>query len=124
MGAAVSAGSGWQVTTTLLDYLPEMFFRLVDTRGSFESGSKSAYNKFLDILLGKLQPGDRFDRFDREYDIDVPRIGDKEYQCPVFGDRIHGVIFVVRGNDHRLKNGYYKESWKSFRDLLGKLGKY
>lgn len=109
MGAAVFAATGQQVTVALQDYLPEMFFHLVDTKGFF-SLSENTYAEFRDILFGKLQPGDKI-----ECGYDVASADDEVYQCPqcpMFGDRIHGVIFVIKGNSPCLLEGAFQNWWK------------
>ena len=117
MGAAVFGATGPQVTVALQDYLPEMFFHLVDTRGFFCGDN---YAEVPDILFGKLQPGDKIER-----QYDVASTDDDVYQCPqcpVFGDRIHGVIFVIKAIDPYLMDGIYKDKWKPLRDLLRNIG--
>ncbi|CAH3163947.1 unnamed protein product [Porites lobata] len=54
-GSAPDSSTGQEGTITLQDYLPELFFRLVDTRGFF---NYNAYEieEFQNILHGKIQP--------------------------------------------------------------------
>jgi len=111
-------GCGAQGPLILQDYLPEMFFRLVDISGFFSV--KECDIEIQDILFGKLQPGDKINRRYLEKQVD-----DKAYQCPpcaVFGDRMHAVIFFVKANDPRLMDGMLGAEWRSFRGLLQKIG--
>ncbi len=118
MGAATFGAVGGQVTVTLQDHLPEMFFRLVDTPGFYNFGCGTDVI-FRDILFGKLQPGDCPINYGH---ASAACDDDEVYQCPVFGDKLHGVIFVIRANDPRLREGALKAYWESFRDLLRKIG--
>ena len=116
-GTAMIYVDGCQGPLIFQDYLPEMFFRLVDISGYC---SWMDYDDFQDILFGKLQSGDKpWGRFWEK------QAYDKGYQCPpcaVFGDRMHGVIFVFKSNDPRLSEGWMDAEFKSFRDLLRKTG--
>ncbi|XP_022804660.1 uncharacterized protein LOC111341885 [Stylophora pistillata] len=99
--AESSSGEEW--TVTLQDYLPEMFFHLVDTRGFFHFDRNETV-EFQNILQGKIQPGDVIHR---------PMNGQAKKQelhkFPAFEKRVHGVILVVKANDPRLKHGTFKE---------------
>ena len=53
-GSAPDSTTGKESTITLQDYLPEMFFRLVDTRGFFNYNANEV-EEFQNILEGKLQ---------------------------------------------------------------------
>lgn len=118
-GTAMIYSGGFQGPLILQDYLPEMFFRLVDISGYFSS--EPCYVEVQDILFGKLQPGDKISRHSLEKQVE-----DKAYQCSpcaVFGDRMHGVICVFKANDVRLAAGALDADWKSFRGLLRKIGR-
>ena len=56
-GTAPDSTTGQEGTITLQDYLSEMFFRLVDTRGFFKYDANESV-EFENILTGKIQPGD------------------------------------------------------------------
>ena len=56
-GSAPDSSTGQEGTITLQDYLPELFFRLVDTRGFFNYNANEMV-EFQNILHGKIQPGD------------------------------------------------------------------
>ncbi|KAJ7376903.1 hypothetical protein OS493_031783 [Desmophyllum pertusum] len=44
------------------------------------------------------------------------------YQCAEFGERLHGIIIVVKANDPRLSEGALKDYLKPVRDILRKNG--
>ena len=115
-GSAPDSTTGQEGTITLQDYLPEMFFHLVDTRGFFNYNSNENI-EFQNILYGKLQPGDNIVR---------PKDGENNAQemlrCPEFGQRMHGIIIVVKANDPRLNEGALKDYLKPVRDVLRKNG--
>ena len=104
-------------TIILEDYLPEMFFRLVDTRGFFNYNANETV-EFENILYGRLQPGDNIFR---------PADGlassaQEMHQCEAFGQRMHGIIVVVKANDPRFGEGALKDYLKPVRDILRKTG--
>ena len=111
-GSAPVSSAGQEGTITLQDYLPEMFFHLADTRGFFNYNSKENI-EFQHILYGNVQPGDNIVR---------PKDGQKHvqqmHQCPQFGQRLHGIIIVVKANDPRLKEGALRDYLKPIRDEL------
>lgn len=113
---------GKQVTTTLQDYLPEMFFHLVDIPGVYDYDFDIV--KFRSIIEGKLQPG-----FDvAKFFCAVKEIGEPEDlpPCPGFAYRLHGIIFVLKGNCHRLclhgKSSELSETLRPFRRMLCETG--
>ena len=69
-GTAPDSTTGQEGTITLQDYLPELFFHLVDTRGFFHYNANETV-EFKNILDGKIQPGDNVVR-PREDQEDVP----------------------------------------------------
>ena len=70
---------------SLQEYLPEMAFRLVDTRGVWFSN-----------MIGELQA----DNDGKPKD----NAGDKEmHQHPWFSDKIHGIILVFKANEPQLE---------------------
>ncbi|XP_068685963.1 uncharacterized protein [Montipora foliosa] len=115
---ATSAGS--EGTIILQDYLPEMFFRLVDTRGFFNYNSNEN-EEFENILEGRLRLGDNGFR---------PVPGSKEntasknnlHSNSEFSDKLHGVIIVVKANDKRLTEGTLKDYLNPVRQILRKQG--
>ena len=115
-GSAPDSTTGQEGTITLQDYLPEMFFRLVDTRGFIMYDSKENI-EFQNILLGKIQPGDNIVR---------PEDGEDNtqelHQCPAFGQRLHGIIIVIKATDPRLAEGVFSDHLKPVRDVLRKNG--
>ena len=113
---------GKQVTTTLQDYLPEMFFHLVDIPGVYDYDFDIV--KFRSIIEGELQPGFDVAKFfcavkERGEPEDLP-------PCPGFAYRLHGIIFVLKGNCHRLrlhgKSPELKETLRPFRRMLFETG--
>ena len=115
-GSAQVYTTGVMGTITLQDYLPEMFFRLVDTRGFFNYKANENI-EFQNILLGKIQPGDNIVR---------PEDGEDNtqelHQCPAFGQRLHGIIIVIKATDPRLAEGVLNDHLKPVRDVLRKNG--
>ena len=104
---------------TLQDYLPEMFFRLVDTKGFFFYDDYEMA-QFELILNGKIQSGDSLAR-DYNLKVSAPQA---IYQKPEFSQRLHGVIFVLKAIDPRLKEkGFMTEYLEPFRDILRGTGK-
>lgn len=116
-GTAPDSTTGQEGTITLQDYLPEMFFHLVDTRGFFNYNANEAA-EFENILTGKIQPGDNIVR---------PKEGEASaaqelHQRTEFGQRMHGIIIVVKANDPRLGEGALRDYLKPVRDMLRKTG--
>ena len=105
-------------TITLQDYLPEMFFRLVDVRGFFNfNGNKEV--EFRNILEGKFQQGDNVTRpLDLEGQGNTSLMG----PSPTFANQLHGVIWVVKANGPLLSDGRFKDDLKSVRDILRRKG--
>lgn len=115
-GSAPDSTTGQEGTITLQDYLPEMFFHLVDTRGFFNYNSNENI-EFQNILFGKIQPGDNILR-----STDGENKPQEMHQCPAFGQRMHGIIIVVKANDPRLTEGALKDYLKPVRDVLRRNG--
>jgi len=116
-GTAPDSTTGQEETITLQDYLPEMFFHLVDTRGFFNYNANEVA-EFENILTGKIQPGDNIVR---------PKEGQASaaqemHQKTQFGQRMHGIIIVVKANDPRLREGALRDYLKPIRDMLRKTG--
>ena len=105
-------------TITLEDYLPELFFHLVDTRGFFNYNANETV-EFKNILDGKIEPGDNVVR-PREDQEDVPAMD--LHPCPKFANRLHGVIIVTMANDPRLMEGALKDYLQPIRDILRRTG--
>ena len=115
-GSAPDSTTGQEGTITLQDYLPEMFFRLVDTRGFFNYNSNENI-EFQNILFGKIQPGDNIVRPKNDED-NTQELN----QCPAFGQRLHGIIIVIKAIDPRLAEGVLSDHLKPVRDVLRKNG--
>ena len=116
--SAPDSSTGQEGTITLQDYLPEMFFPLVGTRGFFNY----SYNEtveFQNILQGKIQPGDNVHRL-KEDQEDVSAMD--LHPCPQFASWLHGIIIVVKANDPRLREGALKDYLKPVRDILRRNG--
>ena len=117
-GSAPDSTTGQEGTIILQDYLPEMFFHLVDTRGFFNYNANETV-EFENIVLGRLQPGDNVKR-PEEGQANTPPMD--LHQNPQFANRLHGVIIVVMANDARLTEGGLKDYLKPVRDILRKSG--
>ena len=111
-GTAPYGGSGWQVTSTVQDYLPEMFFHLVDTPG-FAWFENRDVLKFQNILEGRIQP-----KFSLgELQLLPP--------CPGFAYKLHGIIFVLKANDPRLREGvYFNECFRPLGEIMRRACNY
>lgn len=109
-------------TAILQDYLPEMFFRLVDTMGFFQFNAYEVA-QFRNILTGKIQSGELLvPRHSDHWDGQV--IAAQEvYQKPELCQRLHGVIVFVRDNDPRLLEGALTDYLEPIRDILREIGK-
>ena len=114
---SVPISRGQDGTIILQDYLPEMFFRLVDTRGFFFYNANEIV-EFENILYGRLQPGDNIFRPKDGQACNAQQI----HQSTAFGQRMHGIIIVVKANDPRLKGGALKDYLKPVREILRKTG--
>lgn len=117
-GTAPDSTTGQEGTITLQDYLSEMFFRLVDTRGFFHYNANEAA-EFKNILTGKIQPGDNIVRPASDGQATAAQ---EMYQKPEFWQRLHGIIIVVKANDPRLSEGALRDYLKPVRDMLRKNG--
>ena len=97
----------------LRDYLPELFFHLVDVYGFFHYNANETV-EFKNILDGKIQPGDNV----------VVSIEDAMdlHPRPPFANRLHGIIIIAMANDPRLREGALKDYLKPARDILRRTG--
>ena len=118
-GTAPDSTTGQEGTITLQDYLPELFFHLVDTRGFFNYNANETV-EFKNILHGKIKPGDNVVR-PKEDQEDAPAMD--LHPCAPFANRLHGIIIVAKANDPRLKEGALKDYLKPVRDILRRTGK-
>ena len=119
-GTAPVGGTGAEVTLTIRDYLPEMFFHLVDTR-CFFSFSTEEVEEFRKILGGKIRSGQKLVRSLSSQQASVPKM--KLNPRPAFKDRLHGIIFIVKGTCPRLGNYHHdRDEMRQFRDILNEMG--
>ena len=116
-GTAPDSTTGQEGTVTLQDYLPELFFNLVDTRGFFNYNSNETV-EFQNILQGKIQPGDNVRR-PKEDQEDAPAMD--LHPCPPFANRLHGVIIIVKANDPRLREDALRDYLKPVRRILQRI---
>ena len=100
----------------LRDYLPELFFHLVDVYGFFHYNANETV-EFKNILDGKIQPGDNVVRSKDEHENTMDL-----HPRPPFANRLHGIIIVVKANDLRLREGALKDHLKPVRDILHRTG--
>ena len=115
-GTAPDSTPGQEGTITLQDYLPELFFHLVDTRGFFNYNANETV-EFENILEGKIHPGDNAVR-SKEDQGDAMDL----HPRPPFANRLHGIIIVVMATDPRLREGALKDYLKPVRDILRRTG--
>ena len=117
-GTASDSTTGQEETIILQDYLSEMFFRLVDTRGFFYYNANEAA-QFEDILTGKIQPGDEIVCSEKGQ----ARGAQGMHQRTEFWQRMHGIIFVVNANNPRIEEDLLRHNLEPFRDILRETGK-
>ena len=117
-GTAPDSTTGQEGTITLQDYLTEMFFHLVDTRGFFNYNANEVV-EFQNILEGRIQPGENVNRPQEGQVNTVPM---ELHPCPEFASKLHGIIIVVKANDPRLREGALKDYLKPVRDVLRRKG--
>lgn len=115
-GSVVIQSSGAEGTIILEDFLQEMFFRLVDTRGFFNYDSDEGA-EFSDILYGRLRPGDSIRRSEDNPTAENNQPNISNTDAP-FSDWIHGIILVVKANDPRLKQGALRDYLNPVRQVL------
>ena len=118
-GSAPDSSTGQEGTITLQDYLPELFFRLVDTRGFFNYNANEIV-EFQNILHGKIQPGDNVIRLPED---GASAASVNHHPCPPFANRLHGIIIVVMANDPRLTGGILEKYVTPVREILFKTSK-
>lgn len=114
-GSVPIATSGSEGTIVLEDYLSQMFFRLVDTRGFFSYDHHEG-REMTDIMYGRIKSGDPIRR-ERTTQIEE---GAEEVPLEEW---LHGVVLVVKSNDVRLRNGSLEMYLKPMRDILHAVGK-
>lgn len=120
-GSAPDSSTGNEGTIILQDYLYEMFFHLVDTRGFFNYNANETI-EFEDILEGRVKPGDNLLR--QQPGMKAAKtapavIKDNDSE---FCDKLHGAIIVVKANDSRLKEGRLRAYLEPARDILRRKG--
>ena len=107
---------GKEGTIILQDYLPELFFHLVDTR-CFFSFNYNEIIMFQNVLSGKVQPGEIIARDGTD------QVSKQEmHRCSNFGQRLHGAIIVVKANDPRLSVRAFRDFLNPFRSILRESG--
>ena len=115
-GTAPDKTTGQEGAIILRDYLPELFFHLVDVYGFFYYNANETV-EFKNILDGKIQPGDNVVR-SKEYHENTMDL----HPRPPFANRLHGIIIVVKANDPRVREGALKDHLKPVRDILHRTG--
>ena len=115
-GTAPDSTTGQEGTIILRDYLPELFFHLVDVRGLFNYNANETV-EFENILEGKTHPGDNAVR-SKEDQGDAMDL----HRRPPFANRLHGIIIVFMATDPRLREGALKDYLKPVRDILRRTG--
>ena len=108
---------GKEGTIELQDYLPELFFHLVDTRCffNFDYNEIIMFQNVLSVL--NVQPGEIIAR-DRTDQVSKQEM----HRCPNFGQRLHGAIIVVKANDPKLSEGAFRDFLNPFRSILRESG--
>ncbi|XP_077983768.1 uncharacterized protein LOC144438560 [Glandiceps talaboti] len=108
-GAADVKTEGGEGTVRVMDYLNgKWHYKLIDTRGFYRYGKKEIA-AFSDLLYGKIRPGQDIS-FNDASGIDIVR--------GVVRNWLHGVIFVLKGDDARLKSGEYQDNLNPMRQFM------
>ncbi|XP_058956292.2 uncharacterized protein [Pocillopora verrucosa] len=120
--SAFEQGTGSEGTILLEEYYVHKKIRMIDTRGFFESDER-LLDECLNIMSGRIRPGEEVKRNCDGTDA----AANQEPTGPVRGVLplsrcAHAVVFVVKANDPRLKDGKYKETLKKIREHFRKDG--
>ena len=107
---------GGEGTIILQDYLPELFFHLVDTP-CFLSFTSDEMIMFQNVLSGKVQPGEIIVR-----PIEGQVTKQELHRCPNFGQRLHGAIIVLKANNPSLNDGAMRDYLNPIRSILCQSG--
>ncbi len=107
-GSAPDSTTGQADAISVQEYLPEMFFRLVEIRGLFSNDSVNS------VVLKKMfwtpQPVN-----DREHKADA---GEKEiHPFPCLEEKLHGIVFVLKVNDRQLNIQGQHDMWELISDI-------
>ncbi|EDO45222.1 predicted protein [Nematostella vectensis] len=113
---AFEQGAGSEGTVVLEEYLSQLRFNLVDTRGFFDIDDNTA-EECLNIMTGRVSVGSEIRRDYDGQDIDPSAVSSRR-ACSRFSDRVHAVIFVVQAKDTRLTDQTYLTRMKKIRDHL------
>ncbi|XP_031570340.1 uncharacterized protein LOC116304710 [Actinia tenebrosa] len=114
-GSVPIATSGSEGTIVLEDYLSQMFFRLVDTRGFFSYDHHEG-REMTDIMYGRIKSGDPIGR------QRIKQIYNEGSEEVPLEEWLHGVVLVVKANDVRLRNGSLEMYLKPMREILHSVG--
>lgn len=110
---AFEQGTGREGTILLEEYSVHNQVVLVDTRGFFDS-DESLLHECLNIMSGRIRPAEEIVRnYDPEKNGGDPQTVLEAQKLP---RHAHAVIFVVKANDPRLKEGKYKDTLKKIRE--------
>ncbi|XP_066025099.1 uncharacterized protein, partial [Pocillopora verrucosa] len=116
--SAFEQGTGSEGTILLEEYYVHKKIRMIDTRGFFESDEK-LLDECLRIMSGRIRPGeevvrnsDKSNAAANQEPTHPVRVRQHLSRCP------HAVVFVVKANDPRLKDGNYKETLKKIREYF------
>ncbi|KAL9963875.1 hypothetical protein ACROYT_G027428 [Oculina patagonica] len=111
---AFEQGTGKEGTIHLEEYYVQKKIRMVDTRGFFESDER-LLDECLKIMSGRIRPGEEIVRnYDQQGANREPNTAAKRAQ--ELSKYAHAVIFVVKANDPRLKDGKYKDTLQKIRE--------
>lgn len=116
MQTAFEQGEGKEGTIILEDYKLHPQMSLLDTRGFFDSDEK-LLEECLNIMSGRIRPGEEIERgYDGSKDKGKGGNPQTGREAPHLSKYAHAVIFVVKANDPRLKDGKYKNALQKMRE--------
>jgi len=112
--SAFEQGTGKEGTIHLEEYYVQKNIRMVDTRGFFDSDER-LLEECLKIMSGRIRAGEEIMRtYDQQGASQESEAAAK--RAPALSKYAHAVIFVVKANDPRLKDGKYKDTLQKIRE--------
>lgn len=113
--SAFEQGTGSEGTILLEEYYVHKKIRMIDTRGFFETDER-LLDECLNIMSGRIRPGQEVVR-----NADGNAAANQDPTNLLKGAQplpkcAHAVVFVVKANDPRLRDGKYKETLQKIRE--------
>lgn len=113
--SAFEQSTGREGTILLEEYYVQKKVRMVDTRGFFESDEK-LLDECLKIMSGRIRPGEEIVRGYDTASGASQEPTNLSTRAQALAKYAHAVIFVVKANDPRLKDGKYKDTLQKIRE--------